>query len=823
MSKRFDTMIFAALLLLAGLLGSAAASARGIDPVADSLSKAEIRAKMDSIHWHRPVVALVLSGGGAKGAAHVGAIRRIEELGIPVDMVLGTSMGGLMGGLFAMGYDSYAMEEILTTVDWDEMLFDRLQREYLTCDDMNYKSQYQLTVPFYYAKKDFIQKKEDQYAGSTHKYRPLSLEAEKGDKKQIRKDNMWESLPSGLTSGQKIGNMLSGVSVGYQDDMDFANLPVPFVCVATDLVSFKAKEWYEGNIATAMRSTMSIPGLFDPVWYDGMVLVDGGLKNNYPCDLARELGADIIIGSELSDQRKIYQEVHNIGDLAGQMLDLMISENLDKTRDMADVKIKPDLHEYNMLSFDPDNIRTIIDRGYATAVSKDSLLLAVKAQVGADTLVYQAEPAINIQHEKIQLGTIEINGVNSRERDLLMRKLNFEPGDSVDKAAIETCVDAIYATQTFDYVSYEVFGKEDPFHLSINCSKGPIHQVGLGLRIDSEEIVSALINLGLGARRLRGSKFSIIAKVCQNPMLKFHYTIDAPRIPTINATASVKYMDLNKMTFGDSRINLCYLNARGEFYFSNIKVSHFDFSVGARSDFYLVGANTLMTPFNDSTRLAALGIKPCVDIEQTKKEYINVFGSMRAETFDVNYFPTKGMTLGVNYFWNILSFCGEPSFNNFHQIAFDTKFVIPGGDVFAFMPSLWARWVFGTGGHDVPIAYMNVLGGSIAGRYFDQQIPFMGINYATPDVGNFLAVLRTDFRFKLVKNHYLTMVANYAQDGEKITNFVDYWGRFGCGIEYGYNTKIGPITANVHYNSRVDNFQARLQNFGAYVSIGLNF
>lgn len=219
---------------------------------------------------------------------------------IPVDMICGTSMGGLVGGLYSMGYSAGKLDSLLRSQNWDVMLSDKVDQSYISFADKEYKSKYLLSIPFHYEKQPV--KKED----SVHfrnRRRDLSLDAEAGDfSTQAGVSNLASSLPSGYVYGFNVNNLISSLTVGYQDDMSFTELPIPYFSVAADVVSCKAKNWGSGSVKSAIRSTMSIPGLFDPVWTDGMVLVDGGTRNNFPVDLAR--GWELITSSEWSCRRR---------------------------------------------------------------------------------------------------------------------------------------------------------------------------------------------------------------------------------------------------------------------------------------------------------------------------------------------------------------------------------------------------------------------------------------------------------------------------------------------------------------------------------------
>ena len=271
---------------------------------ADTLAMEEIRARMAEIRKQRPTVALVLSGGGAKGAAHVGVLRYLESIDMPIDMVLGTSMGGLVGGLYALGYGVEELDSLIRNMDWSYALSDRVPREYISYAETKYREKYLLSFPFFYRRQDYMERKADEMRfADTKRHEAFSIGADAPTgASDLIKDNLLGSLPSGYIYGQNVSNIFSSLSVGYQDSLCFNDLPVPFACVSTDLVSGTAKIWHNGKINVALRSTMSIPGVFAPVKMDGMVLVDGGMRDNYPTGLAREMGADIVIGVDLSSR-----------------------------------------------------------------------------------------------------------------------------------------------------------------------------------------------------------------------------------------------------------------------------------------------------------------------------------------------------------------------------------------------------------------------------------------------------------------------------------------------------------------------------------------
>ena len=788
-------LIFA---LLASLLMNTEVSARSVDPKKDSIAIAQMREHMAEIRKERPTVALVLSGGGAKGAAHVGVIKRVEELGIPVDVVLGTSMGGLIGALYSLGYTPYQMDTLIRNIDWAWVLNDKLSRKYISYEDMKYKEKYLLSIPFYY-EKDYYKAKvaNDFRFGVPHKYRgEFHIGADSENSLDLLKNNLLGSLPSGYIYGQNVSNLISSLTVGYQDSIDFKTLPRPYFCIAADMVSGKAKIWHSGKINDAMRSTMSIPGMFAPVRVDGMVLVDGGLRDNYPTALAREMGADIIIGVDLSQGRKTFSEVNNIGDIFGQGIDMLGLDAYERNVNIPDVKIKPDLKEYNMMSFNPVAIDTIIARGYRSALAQDEML----KKVAVRTTGYQSEVrnTKGLGRDSIYIADIEMRGISQREEQLLKDRLRLNFSERVSREDIDRIVDHIYGTQAYDYVTYELLGTEEPYRLILNCKKGPVHQFGLGVRADSEEIVSVLLNIGFNAHKLHGHVFDLTGKVAASPIVSLRWSYDMPKIPTMNARASVRWTDMGMLNFGNNRLSLSLLKASQEVYLSNMTWRHFDLRTGFRNDIIHV------------RNVKSSQIIGDYDFGQLSNDFVSAFADVRGDTFDDGYFPRKGFTAGASYSW---VFGGFPNkFNNFHTVQVDAKVVLPIGDVFAFLPSFNFRFLLGD---NIPVAYFNAMGGSLPGRYVDQQIPFVGITnlYATK---NILTVYRTDFRFRLAKNHYLTGIVNYARDCDLFREYLDEMGAFGVATEYSYDTIFGPLSFNVHWST--------LSNkLGFYLSAGYNF
>lgn len=794
--KRIIAFILLAICLSSG---GQAASARGVDPQADAEAVARMRKKMSEIRKHRPTVALVLSGGGAKGAAHVGVIEYIEELGISVDMVLGTSMGGLVGGLYALGYTVPEMDSLVRNMDWNWALSDKLSREYVSYSDSKYKEKYLLAIPFYYERDYYKMKLADEHRfDDIRRHEVLHIGADNEGGADMLKNNLLGSLPSGYIYGQNVSNLISSLTIGYQDSTDFQTFPIPFACVATDMVSGKAKIWHSGKMNTAMRSTMSIPGIFAPVRTEGMVLVDGGMRDNYPTALAREMGADIIIGVDLSQDKRSYMQVNNIGDIIGQGIDMLGMDAFEKNVQIPDVKIKPYLPEYNMMSFSKQAIDTIIVRGRQAAEAQDSLLRMVAVKTAGTYKAEHKPKAFDFHADSLMIDEIEIKGVLAKEKLLLMDRMNLVPGQKISREGLDDMVARIYGTHCYDYVTYELLGSEEPFKLVINCKKGPVHQLGIGVRADTEEIVSVLVNLGINVHRLHGHSFDLTGKVSANPYVQAKWSYDVPQIPTVNASASFRWTNMGMLNFGTNNLSLNFFNARQEVYLSNMKWKFLDVRGGLRNDIFNI------------RNIKSSQIIDDYDTSNLSNDFVSLFVDGRTDTFDDGYFPTKGVNAGVSYAW---TFAGIPDMiHNFHTLQADAKVVVPGSDGFAFIPSFNCRFLMG---RDIPLAYFNAIGGSLPGRFVDQQLPFIGVTNLVA-MENIMTMFRTDFRFTLARNHYLTGIINYVRSSDTFMEYGKGMGNFGAGVEYSFDTIFGPFSANIHWSD----FTGKV---GMYLSAGFNF
>lgn len=723
----------------------------------------------------RPKVALVLCGGGAKGAAHIGALKVLEEVGMPVDMVVGTSIGGLVGGMYAMGYNAAELDSIVAGCDWKYLLSDNTySRRDESFSGKMLDARYLLKIPFYSMNPDI-------------------------------KDSPVSRLPAGLISGQNVLNFLNGVSLGYQERMDFSNLPVPFACVAADLSTGEQIVLDKGELPLCMRATMAIPGVFAPVEMDGKVLVDGGIINNFPVDVAKKMGADIIIGVDIKNDYPGAENLKSIPQVLAQMIALMGNETYQKNLKEVDILIKPDVSDYGTYSFNKPAIEQLVINGYVAAQEKYQELETLAKRL--NTLDVGSRPgmvhkATDVVRDTFCFKSVEIVGVPKKNEHWLRRMSGLKPDILLTGKDINRGISILMGTRAFSSVTYTVMGKGTADErLVVNIVEGPTNVLALGARYDSEEAAGILVHVGVNEYGLLGSKLGFTGRLGYNPYGQLEYSYNSKDFPKIEFNYKVGGMDMNIYKSTENQNNLSFLYHRGEINLSNIYLRNFNFKLGARYEHF------------DFSRYLKQNTPDGYQEYIIKDSgYESYYFKGEVDTRDDSYFATEGLDFDVEgAIWQT-NF--EKGFQSFGAVKVMLEGAVGIGKSFALLPHFYGRVIIGD---CTEIPFINYVGGSEPGRYFSQQLPFIGINYANP-VENTVMIGRVDLRQRIASNHYIYGIVNYLRSAHSLDdvfsdNGEDIWG---FGVKYSYNSPIGPLSFNIHWSD----YEHR---FGAYVSLGHYF
>ncbi len=393
-----------------------------------------------------PRVAVVLSGGGAKGIAHIGVLQVLEEEGISPRIVSGTSMGALVGGLYAMGYSPAALDSLVNRLDWPSYFSDATDYRFLGLERRRSGDRTLLNVPM------------------TH-WRP--------------------SLPSGAITGQRISRLLSTLTWPAQSTRDFRSLPRAFVAVATDIETGQAVVLDHGSLADAMRASMSLPSIFEPVTLDGRLLVDGGIVRNLPASDAKALGADIIICSDVADPLLSADNLRSLADVLMQTITFQMNASTEAQRKLCDVYIRPDISGLTATDFSRPDV--IVARGTSAANAMRAQLRALRLPAQAATFVRHA-PWV----DSIQATQIVVEGLTGRAALRVRRALELYDSTWYSPAALDSAVQRAYGTGLYERVQYRVDAAGTDTSIVVRAIPRVQDLAGFGFRFDDTYKASLL-------------------------------------------------------------------------------------------------------------------------------------------------------------------------------------------------------------------------------------------------------------------------------------------------------------------------------------------
>lgn len=395
----------------------------------------------------KPRIGLVLSGGGARGMAHVGVIAILEEMNIPIHCVAGTSMGAIVGGLYAAGMSPAEMEKLVTSMEWNEAFRDKPPPSELSFRRKKEEADYLINFDLGFRKGEF-------------------------------------AIPKGLLQGQNLNLMLKSLLIHTESIDDFNHLNIPFRAVATDIETGGAVILARGELAQAIRASMSIPALFAPVEIDGRLLVDGGVANNLPVDIARQMGADIVIVVDISTPLSRREQLTSSVEITSQLTTILVQRNTAEqisTLRERDILIRPELGDITSGDFFKAAQAVAAGRAKAGEMRTE---LADLSSPGPQFLAY-LEKQRRKDREMPVIDSVEVNNQSSLPTDLIEAHIDMKPGTKMDIAGLKRNLDRIYGIDAFERVDFYLKKKDKSTGLVIEPlekSWGPNYfRFGLGL------------------------------------------------------------------------------------------------------------------------------------------------------------------------------------------------------------------------------------------------------------------------------------------------------------------------------------------------------
>ena len=763
----------------------------------------------------RPKVGLVLSGGGAKGAAHIGVLKYLEEAGIPIDYIAGTSMGSIVGGMHAMGYSSEEILNLISSVDWNRLISNEVDRRKISFTQKTEKGSHIINIPF-------------------------SLKTKNKENLQVK--SFRNSLPNGIVSGDNLINLFNSLSVGYSDSMSFRNLPIPFICIATNMMNGEAEILDKGIFTKSLRASMAIPILFDPIKIGKSLYVDGGLVSNFPVEQCRAMGADYIIGVSMSPG--LEENPDNLSSILSQvkqLKEIMTDKDRGKYHELCDIFISPDLKGVGMLSFNAESVARVTQSGYEAALAQDENFRALKEKLEGEfddtpTDSLTKKKAINILQNRVKVSKMELIGVSKDIERWMRRASRDRIGEEVCKEDIDEVVSIYYGTGNYDSITYTLH--EDPatpgsYILRLKFVEKPAHSLGLGFRFDTQDWLSVLLHLGVNDNRMSGLKAHLDAKLGGNQWLNLNLSYGHMLYPKINLGYTFRNSELDVYDMDVLEMNTKFLQHKLRLYLSENYSRTFSVGGGLEAEF--------LTP-----RKVMYSLYDVADRDLKSVNTLGAFAYFKFDNLNKNRFPTRGVKGRIDFTWKDAIF-DKSGINalQFGSVVFGFESYIPIiENRLVIVPQLYGSFLFGKGATNglteswnpmfngpVPsYPHMNnIVGGAEMGRHIDHQLPFIGVNKISFAFNN-LAIVRADVRVRVHKNHYLTAMVNYGRSGVDIKNFFkqsdtllwsdlyDYnasnW--WGAGVRYSIDTKVGPLNFDIS-TSNIS------RNVNLYFSFGYYF
>lgn len=430
----------------------------------------------------RPKIGLVLSGGGAKGLAHIGVLKVLEEVGIRPDYITGTSMGGILGGLYAIGYDAKDLSEIDLNTNWNNLLSDEIPLDNIAMEEKHDYQNYMLELPV-------ISKK--------------------------------LYLPSGLLEGEKLSVLFSDLTWRAAGISDFDNFPIPFRCMGTDIVKGRRIEFKSGDLPTAMRASMSIPTLFTPVMLDTSTLVvDGGVMRNFPVQEVKDMGADIVIGVNVGFTEKITpKKLRSLSDILARTASIYGDFDTREQSKLVDILIEPDLKGYSVTSFSGG--AEIEKKGEEAARAVIGKLKALKDSV--DSFGPRAPLEKLNPRDSIFIKDIQIIGTKYTSKEFIIRKSGLTPNRWITNKKLDAAVNDVFGTLYYDKITYSFKPDGNGYQLIIKVKEKPNGYLKVALHYDNYYDVGLILNFTRKNLWIPATRFITKVDIGKYPRLSAEY------------------------------------------------------------------------------------------------------------------------------------------------------------------------------------------------------------------------------------------------------------------------------------------------------------
>ena len=555
-------------------------------------------------------IGLVLSGGGAKGIAHIGVLEVLEEAGIRVDYISGTSMGSIVGALYSIGYSTDEMRELAESTSWDELFSDRPNRRLLSMYEKESDGRFILSFPI----------------------------TDRGI-----------NLPTGLVAGQNIFSWLTLYTWPVLHIEDFSELPIPYATVATDLETGEARVFRSGYLPDAIRASISFPSAFMPHTIDGRSYLDGGLIRNLPVQEVLEMGADYVIAVDVSTPLRPSDELNSITSILTQAVNYRVIERVNEQKELADLNIEiralDDFHvtDFNMAA-------EFIEFGYTEAKLHMELLQSIAMKQTADETT---ESGNFLNHtDELYIEEVSVTGLELVPEELILSELDLLSGNEVSHGDIESIVNQLYSTQLFHLISYRLYRlNDDTFHLELRVIENTDNSFRFSARYETPTQASVLLSTSFRNLFIRGTNLRMNLRLGRDAEFTTDFMTIGGTASRIGVNTRIQYKreQIDYFSEGNRISSLMSHLLRGDIFAGTFMNKNSLLGIGIRGDIsrFSDTINPEGIPFSDTDHHA-------------------VYGKFLLDTYNRRSFPTRGQFMMIQATFSDQLFLSPISFNEQH-------------------------------------------------------------------------------------------------------------------------------------------------------------
>ena len=700
-------------------------------------------------------VGLVLSGGGAKGLAHIGALKVIEDSGVQIDYIAGTSMGAIVGALYASGYRANELDSIFRQINFNSLIQDDFSRSSKTFYEKEDAERYAISLPF---------------------------------------DGYKISFPQAISGGQKVYNELVSLLYHVKDVRDFNQLPIPFFCMATDIENGTAIRLDNGYLPEAIMASGTFPSLFEPMELDGKLLIDGGVLNNYPIAELKSLGANFIVGVDVQHDLSSRASLGSATDILLQINNFRTAEAMKTKSNDTDIYIRPNMAPYSVIDFDRGV--EIVAEGVRAAFLKEKALIELskkqlKRKLKDQTLLWNT-----YRKDTLNITYIEVNGMVNYSDDYVKGKLRFKEGDQIKFEDLKRGINNLAATNNFNTIRYKLIEKTTGLGLILNLKESDNKtNIRFGAHYDKLYKSAALVNITQKNFLRKDDVLSLDFIFGDYLRYQIDYYVDKgfnwsfglrSKLNDFNFDIPYKVLEKNFRLPDDpnlNTVNMDFTDFTNQFYLQTVYKNAFSISLGLEHKWIKYSSDTFLQESTQTNNSSVLTLE--------KSHYASVYGQLRFDTLDDFFFPSKGFYLETDFHTYFLSSDFNGTFNPFSIFRSKAIAALNFTKNWSFVLAPEVGIKSGSSG----TKSLDFALGGLGAPQTNNFIPFLGYDFIANPGDSFLKMKATlDFEIT-PKNHFI-VAANIAKVTDDILrpgSFKRAPSYFGYGLGYGFESIIGPM------------------------------